>query len=50
MYPAGQTVSVLLHEMKDGEFNEKLNEFAKDYKVDFSQSALDAYKPDKINR
>ena len=24
--------------------------FAKDYKVDFSQSALDAYKPDKIKR
>lgn len=42
--------SDLLHEMKDGEFNEKLNEFAKDYKVDFSQSALDAYKPDKIKR
>lgn len=42
--------SDLLHEMKDGEFNELLNEFAKDYKVDFSQSALDAYKPDKIKR
>lgn len=42
--------SDLLHEMKDGEFNEKLNEFAKDYKVDFSQDALNAYKPDKIKR
>ena len=42
--------SDLLHEMKDGEFNEKLNEFAKDYKVDFSQDALNAYKPEKIKR
>lgn len=42
--------SDLLHEMKDGEFNEILNEFAKDYKVDFSEAALDAYAPDKIKR
>lgn len=42
--------SDLIHEMKDGEFNEKLNEFAKDYVVDFSDAALDAYKPENIKR
>ncbi len=40
----------LLHEMKDGEFNEILNDFAKDYKVDFSSAAVDAYAPDKVKR
>lgn len=38
----------ILHLMKDEEFEDKLNETAKDYIVDFKQQALNAYKPDKV--
>ena len=39
-----------LHQMKDDEFDAMLNEYAKDYDVQFQQSALDAYKPENVKR
>ena len=40
----------ILHEMKDEEFEEVLNEIAKDYPMDLSQASLDMYKPEKIKQ
>ncbi len=38
----------ILHEMKDEEFEEILLDFAKDYEVNFSDAALNAYKPENL--
>ncbi len=42
--------SDILHEMKDDEFDDLLNELAKDYKVNFTEDAINAYKPENIKR
>ncbi len=40
----------ILHEMKDEEFDDLLNDYSKDLAVDFSDAAMDAYKPENIKR
>lgn len=40
--------SGILHLMKDEDYSNVLNEIAKDYTVDLSQAALDAYTPEKL--
>lgn len=42
--------SDILHLMKDDEYEDVLNEIAKDYPVNFSDAALNAYKPEKVRQ